>query len=133
VEPQAPFEKVCPLAGGDEAGRLFFVVLVLDRAEKLLDGVLDRRDAGRAAVLVDDSAHVRATPPHLAEEVFGALELGDEERRIEVAVEGEVPFLLVREVEEVLRVQDADDVVERPAIDRHPRELVLLEYETNVL
>ena len=41
-------------------------------------------EARRAAVLVHDDGHVGAPAAHLAEEVLGPLELGDEERRVDV-------------------------------------------------
>ena len=47
------------------------VELVGDLADDLLDDVLDRRDAGRAAVLVDDDRHVVARRPHLREQCRG--------------------------------------------------------------
>ena len=94
VEPEAAVEQIRPLARGHEAG-LLLVELVLDLAEQLLDRVLDRHDARRAAELVHDDRHVRPAPAHLAEEVLGPFELGHEEGRIEVSGELEVVLLLV--------------------------------------
>ena len=114
-------------------GRLLFVELVLDRPEHLLDRVLDRHDAGRSAELVHDDRHVGAPPAHLPEEILGPLELGHEERLVDVLIEPEALLLFVGQREEVLDVEDPDDVVERPAIDREARELVLLQDEAQVL
>jgi hypothetical protein len=114
VEPEAPLEEVLALSGGDEPGRLFFVELVLDRPEDLLDRVLDRDDARRPAELVDDDRDVGAPPAHLPEDVLGPLELGHEERLVDVLIEPEALLLLVGQREEVLDVEDPDDVVERP-------------------
>ena len=86
-------------------------MLVEDVAHDLLDEVFQRHEAGHGAALVDDDRHVEAPAPHLAEEVLGALELGHEDRRAQIADQLERLFLRVRDVEQVLDVEDPDDVV----------------------
>ena len=80
---------------------------------------------GRPAVLVDDDGHVRVAAAHLAEELLRPLELGDEEGRIDVLRQRERLLVGVGEIEEVLGVEDADDVVDGAAVDRQARELLL--------
>ena len=134
VEAEQLVEVVDRVARGDP-GRavvelldldLLLVVLVGDLADDLLEDVLDRDQAGRAAVLVDDDGDVLALGLHLARAArrrawsrarttpgritsstrCGELDLGG----LEVAAD------------QVLEVGEAEDVVEVLADHRHPRE-----------
>ncbi len=87
------------------------VVLVEDVADDLLDEVLQRDEAGHGAALVHDDRHVEPAAAHLAEEVFGTLELGHEDRGAQMPAHLESLLFRVRDVEEILDVEDADDVV----------------------
>ena len=87
------------------------VVLVEDVAHDLLDEVLERHEAGHGAALVHDDRHVEPAAPHLAEEVLGTLELGHEDRGAQITAHLERLFFRVRDVEEILHVEDPDDVV----------------------
>ena len=58
--------------------RFFAVVLVLDLADDLLEQILDRDEAGRAAVLVDDDGDVHLALAQLGQQLVDALRLRDE-------------------------------------------------------
>ena len=69
------------VAAGERLDRgLLHVVLVDDLAHQLLDQVLERDQAGGAAVLVDDDGHVELLRLHLAHQLGDALGLGHEDR-----------------------------------------------------
>src|SRR5690606_19311955 len=53
--------------GGDQAGAVAVVVLVVYLADDLLEHVLDGDQAGDAAVFIDDDGHVVARQPELLE------------------------------------------------------------------
>ena len=57
------------------------VVLVADLADDLLEQVLERHQAGGAAVLVDDDRHLHLPALELLQELGHALGLGHEHRR----------------------------------------------------
>ena len=99
--------------------RLFLVVLVLDLADDLLEQVLDGHQAGRAAVLVEHDREVDLAPLELVEQVVHAHRFGHEDRR---AQDGPQRRTLVhaalQERQEVLRVEDADDLVDGLVVDR---------------
>jgi hypothetical protein len=60
--------------------RLLGVVLVLDLADDLLDEVLDRHEAGRATVLVEDDGEVDLPTLELVEQVVDRHRFGHEHR-----------------------------------------------------
>ena len=98
------------------------VELVLDLADDLLEQVLERDDALRRAVLVDDDRHVLVRAPELGEQRGQVLRLGHDvggpQQRGELDLgDGAV----VERRDEVAHVQDADDLVERLAEDRVAR------------
>ena len=98
------------------------VELVLDLADDLLEQVLERDDALHRAVLVDDDRHVlvlRRNSVRSAARSFvsGTMYAG---RRIRVEHDGR-DAVVVHRGEEVAHVEDADDVVERLAVDRVAR------------
>ena len=102
--------------GGDLLDRrLLGVVLVLDLADDLLDHVLHRHQAGRAAVLVDHDGDVTLGGLHVVQQVVDRLGLGDIDRRphqladVDCAVRAAVALQVGQQV---LGVQDPDDVVE---------------------
>ena len=99
------------------------VELVLDVADDLLEEVLERDDPLHVAVLVDDDRHVLLLAAEVGEERGEVLRLRDDVRgphdRLELdRRDAEV----VDRAEEVADVEDADDVVERAAVDRVARE-----------
>ena len=63
------------------------VELVLDLAEDLLDQVLERDDAARSTVLVDDDRKRRALALHVPQDARGITRLGSKERMAEVRPE----------------------------------------------
>src|SRR5690606_32343125 len=67
--------------GGDQAGAVAVVVLVVYLADDLLEHVLDGDQAGDAAVFIDDDGHVVARQPELLEQDVQALGLGNQHRR----------------------------------------------------
>ena len=67
--------------GDDVVLALVEVVLVLDVADDLLQHVLDRDEAGHAAVLVDDDRDVVAVRAEIAQEDVQSLRFGHEHRR----------------------------------------------------
>ena len=101
--------------------RLFAVVLVLDLADDLFEQVLDRHETGRAAVLVDDDGDVDLAQAQLRQQFVHALRLRDEVRRAGdllqrwAAAFGEA-------AQQVLRVDDAGDVVDRLVVQRDAAE-----------
>ncbi len=104
--------------------RLLAVVLVLDLADDLLDDVLHRHQAGRAAVLVDHDGDVPLGRLHVVEQLVDRLRLrarrpGRAPARAGRSVAVAAPVALqVRQ--QVLGVQDADDVVEALLEHRQP-------------
>ena len=84
-----------PSPRSSTSGRLA-VVLVGDLADDLLDDVLDRHQAGGAAVLVDDDRHVRLVALHLAQQVVHRLALGHEVQRAHQLVDRRVGGLAGR-------------------------------------
>ena len=60
------------VVGEPDDQRLLLVVLVLDLADDLLEQVLDRDQAGRAAVLVEHDREVDLAPLELVEQVVDA-------------------------------------------------------------
>ena len=110
--------------------RVLRVVLVADVADDLLDDVLQRDDAARAAELVHDDREVEATRLHLPQELANLVGLRDEEDRapddpIEGAVRLALPAVArasrrqraLQDAEEILRVEDALDLIDAVAID----------------
>ena len=100
--------------------RLLAVELVDDLAHQLLDEVLERDQAGGAAVLVDHDRHVELLGLHLGQQLGDALGLGHEAglshqlgHQLGVASVALGPH-------QVLGVDDADDVVDALAADGHP-------------
>jgi hypothetical protein len=95
------------------------VELILDVAHDLLQHVLDRHQAGHAAVLVDDHGDMVAVDAEVAQQDVQALGLGDEHRRAQglAQVEGGVGVV----AQQVLGQQDADDVVTAAFVDREAR------------
>ncbi len=121
------------VVGEPDDHRLLDVVLVLDLADDLLEQVLDRDEAGRAAVLVEDDRDVDLPALELVEQVVDRHRLGHEDRRAQERPEGgpgRGVGLQVRQ--EVLGVEDADDLVDRLLVDRDPR-VALLDDEVDRL
>ena len=114
------------LADGGVVG-LGFVVLVGDVAYDGFEEVFDGDEAGYAAVLVDDDAHVLLLALHLAEELGDFFGLGDEGYGALDLGDGAVAGFGVGDVEEVVGEGDAGDVVERAGVDGDAGEGVLLD------
>src|SRR5690606_19457471 len=84
---------------------------LVDLADDLLEHVLDRREPGHAAVLVDDDRHVIVTLPELREQRVQPLAFRDEDGGPEQRLEVDRVDLLAEILQEILREQDADDLV----------------------
>ena len=86
------------------------VELVLDVADDLLEQVLERDDARRRAVLVDDDRHVLVRPPELREQRAEVLRLGHDVRRPERAPRSRPRRArVVERRDESADVEDPDD------------------------
>ena len=84
------------------------VVLVDDLADQLLEAVLQRHQAGRAAVLVDEQRHVELLGLHLAHEPGDRLGLGHEAGRAGQAGHRLEAAALALGAHQVLGVGDAE-------------------------
>jgi hypothetical protein len=103
------------------------VVFVADLADDLLEHVLDRHEAGRAAVLVDDDRRLDLPALKLAQQLGNALRLRRERRRPHVRGHAIDVGAAVREQQQILHEDDADDVVEVVVEDRDARVALLAE------
>ena len=103
------------------------VVLVADLADDLLEHVLDRDQAGGAAVLVDDDRGLDLPALELAQQLRHALGLGRERRRPHVRGDRLGVAAAVGEQQQVLHEDDADDVVEVVLEHRDARVALLAE------
>ena len=98
------------------------VVLVVDRADELLEQVFERDQARHAAILVEHDGHLRAVSPQVFDELEGVAGLGHAEGRPD-ELGGDDGFGIVgleHLLPEVLAEQDPDDVVAVGAEDRNP-------------
>src|SRR5690606_38145508 len=96
------------------------VVLVLDLAEDLLDDVLDGHDPGGPAVLVDDGGDAPAGPLQGEEEAGEPHRLGHELHRSGDRRHGHLCVPVAGDLEGVLDVGDAGDLVEVALVDGEP-------------
>ena len=95
------------------------VVLVGDLADEFLDEVLERGDAGGAAVLVDDDGHLVAAPAQLAEQQRRAASSRARAATSDCrADDRHIRPLLARHRDGLLDVHEADDVVDVLVDDR---------------
>ena len=101
--------------------RLLHVVLVLDLPDDLLDQVLDRHEARRATVLVEHDRDVDAPTLEALEEVVDGDRLGHEQRGAQQAADRGRAVVADEEGQQVLRIEDADDVVDVAVVDRDAR------------
>ena len=108
--------------------RLLLVVLVNDLADDLLDQVLDRHEAGGAAVLVHHDRHMHVLLLHLPQQLRNLLLLGNEEGGTAQRTCLYIAPRLVDALEQVLRVQHTHDVVDIALIDRDARVTALDDY-----
>jgi len=99
---------------------LVLVVLVVDLADDLLQDVLDRHQAGHAAVLVDHDRHVVARKPELLEQDVEALGFRNHHRGPDELRQRLRRGVLGERLQQVLGQQDAEDLVALLAIDREP-------------
>ena len=104
----------------DQARRLGVVVLVLDLADDFLDQILDRDQPVDAAELVDDHRDMGARLAHLHEQIEDRQRRRDEQQLAQKRRQLGLAPLGDRRAA-VLDVDKADYVVERLAIDWHPR------------
>ena len=104
---------VDPLDGGIRE-----VELVLDVADDLFEQVFESDDSLHVAVLVDHDRHVLLLATEVGEERREILRLRHDERRTHDGLELDGREAeVVHRAEEIAHVEDADDVVERAAID----------------
>jgi hypothetical protein len=100
-------------------------VLVLNVAYNFFEQIFDGNQAGDAAVLVDDDAHVLLLALHLAQQLVAALGFRNEGRFTLDAGHGAGAGFLVGDLQQVVREGDAGYVVERAEVDRDAGEIVL--------
>ena len=93
--------------------------------------ILDRHEAGGAAVLVDDDGDLRLLALELLEQLGHPLALRDDDRRPQQR--GDRPRVVGRvQRDQILHEHEAGDVVEALAEDRKPRVLLLAEQRAQV-
>src|SRR5512132_1560487 len=119
VDRGLPRYAVDPLADLDHVGH-FGVVLVRDLPDQLFEKSLERDDAGDRPVLVGDDRLVELLLLHLAEQIRDLLRLWHEPRRPADVRQRHVVLSLVQSLEDVLREDDPDDVVEILVEHRDP-------------
>ena len=89
------------------------IELVLDLADDLFEQILERADAGRAAVLVDDNREMVVRLPEFLQQRGEVLRLRDDVRRPDDLLEVHVgDGAVVHRGEEIPHVQHPDDLVE---------------------
>ncbi len=99
---------------------LDLLVLVPDLADDLLEQILHRHNAQRAAVFVGDDRHVHLGALEVAEDFAELLGFKDKIRRLQQALQ--VGHVAVgKRFKIVARVQDADNIVGRVFKDRNAR------------
>ncbi len=104
------------------------LAFVAEFADNFLDEILDRDQAGDAAVFVDDDGHAAIFALHLIEQFAGALGLRNEINvGLHQAAGDAAGGVGIGHLEKVARRDDADDVVEIAAIDGNARERMLRE------
>ena len=103
----------------------FDVVLVTDLAEDLFDEILERHEAGGAAVLVDHDGALNALMLEFAQQLADELGLGNEMGGPQMIRDGRVALQRIAEQNQILDVHEAQDVVEVVAEDGNPRVLLL--------
>ena len=103
------------VVGEQHDHRLLGVVLVLDLADDLLEQVLDRHQAGRAAVLVEHDRDVDLAPLELVEQVVDRSSTRARTPGVRSSARrfGHSPAARLEERQQVLRVEDAHDLVHR--------------------
>ena len=109
---------VAAVLGDDRVIAFVEIVFILDVADDLLEDVLDRDQAGHAAVFVHDHRDVVAVGAEVAQQHVERLALRDEDRRPQAGADVEVGFGVV--AQQVLREKDADHVVAAAIDDREP-------------
>src|ERR1035437_1442111 len=105
--------------GQTDRQRLFGVVLVLDVADYLLEQILDRDHSGRAAVLVEYDGQGDSATLQLVEKVVDGHRLGCKKGRPEKLAEVRLWPARLEKRQQVLRVEDADDLVHRLLVHRN--------------
>ena len=108
-------------------GRRLVLVLVRDLAHELLDEVLERREAGHGAVLVDDDREGLAPAAEVREERRDRLGLRREEDLARERARRRGRVRPAEDREDVLDVDDPDGLVDRALDEREARELRLHE------
>ena len=102
--------------------RIAGLELVADVAEQLREHVLERQQSGGAAELVDDERLMRSALAQVAQDAVGGHALVDAGDRPDQArpASSPVPSSLTSQRTRSLVCSDADDVVDRVAVDRQP-------------
>ena len=114
--------------------RLLPVVLIADLTDELLDEVLERHDAGGAAVLVDDDGEGGARSPKLAQQRVELRGLRHDKRLGHQRDDRGRGPAVGRDAQHILRLYDAAHLVEAAladdrearmaALDRHPAQVL---------
>ena len=106
------------LDAGHERGRL--VVLVVDLADDLLEDILERDDACRAAMLVDDHGELVAPLAQIDEELIEFARLRHRQRWCHEIDDCGAPSVIDCDPVHRLHMDDTNDVVEVVTLDRKP-------------
>ena len=105
--------------------RVFAAHLARNLADDALHQRLERDEARRAAVLVDDERLADAPAPHVGEQIVGA-ERDRARSALRAPARPAFTFIVRRQrLQQIGHVQHADDVVEVVAVDRQPRMVAL--------
>src|SRR5215467_13722623 len=100
--------------------------------DDLFDQVLHRGNTGHAAVFVDDHGHGLAALPHLLQQIRPHFGFWHEQRRSHQLAHLALWQVGVFHLQQVLRVRNAHDVVERTVENRQARESGLGEFRVRL-
>jgi hypothetical protein len=100
----------------DRGLAVLLVELVLDLADDFFQHIFDRDQPGRVAELVDHDRQVVAVRAEVAQQLVQPLALRHEHRRAQQRAQVQLGRTL--QLEQILRHQDADDVLAPAFVDR---------------
>ena len=127
------FEEVVQIVDGHPTGDakgigvdgldlgLLAIVFVGDLTDDLLQQVLDGDQPRRRSVLVQHDGNVHSPLLHLPQEVRHLLRVGHEVRLAHDLVQGDVRLAGDQVTQQILRIDEALDLVDRVAVDGDPR------------